>query len=96
MKSLPSSIDLRADRNPQREGKMANKKIVITIEDIDCNRVYVKSTPTVEEIIKGQLADGHKFTAAEGYALHALNAIQQAARSEAKKLPIFIPRVGRV
>lgn len=70
-------------------------KITITFEDAPEGKVRVQSDPSFETMAKMDLS-GTPLTSAQGYAIHALNAIRKAAKDEAQKqLNILIPKVGR-
>jgi len=66
-------------------------RFVITLEDLPNGKVKVEATPSAEEMFKSNLS-GHDMTAAQGYALTALNAIQKAAKDPRSQLNIFIPK----
>lgn len=69
-------------------------KVVITLEDIGDNKVKVVCEPTFETMAF-MVNSGNQLTAAQGYALAAINAIRKAAREQSNKLPFFIPRIGK-
>lgn len=68
-------------------------RVVITIEDTGPNGVRVVSEPNFETMMKMDLS-GIGLTSAHGYALRALNAIRESAKSS--RLIINVPRVKRL
>jgi hypothetical protein len=57
-----------------------NKKIVITIEDVDDTRVRVTMTPKASEILDAIKAG--QDTAADGYAMACINVIQAVNKEQ--------------
>lgn len=66
--------------------------IIITIEDTADGKVCTRCSPSAEEMFQ-MMQSGSDLTSAHGYAMTALNAIREAAKSPESQLKIFVPRV---
>jgi hypothetical protein len=69
-------------------------KVTISIEDLPNGKVRAVSTPSFEQLIKGEIA-GSDLTSAQGYALKAMNAIREVSKSNEPTNKILIPKIGR-
>lgn len=67
-------------------------KVTITIEDAPGGKVKVVAEPNFETMMQKHVS-GNGLTAAQGYALAALNSIRMAAKSQSNNLKVIIPRL---
>lgn len=68
-------------------------KLVITIEDVPGGGVKIMSQPSNETLLM-KINSGDGVTAAEAYALRAMRAIREDAKSQGQ-LIAPVPRIGR-
>jgi hypothetical protein len=67
-------------------------KVTFTIEDIEGGKVRIEATPNFQTIAM-MAKSGHELTAAHGYALRMIRAVNEAAK-ESGSMKIILPREG--